>query len=112
MERAAGDPKFMSELLQLFSSTERELLDDLTAGVAAGDCPTVRAAAHRLKGALELICAEPAAGLARKLEQEARAQHADASKGGLGRASEEWVALLDALQLEMRRLREALVPAA
>jgi HPt (histidine-containing phosphotransfer) domain-containing protein len=87
----------MTELLQIFAGTQSELQHELATAIVSGDCAAVRNAAHRLKGALELICAEPSGDLARALELAAR-QH----------QPETWSALLGPLQRELRRLRDAL----
>ncbi|HVZ31588.1 MAG TPA: Hpt domain-containing protein, partial [Polyangiaceae bacterium] len=57
----------------------------------------VRTAAHRLKGALQLICAGPSAALAKELEL--------AGKTG---ESDKFANLAQSLKTEMLRLRAAL----
>ncbi len=97
LARASGDPRFMANLIQIFISTQEEVMGEIETAVARGDAEAVRTAAHRLKGALQLICAGPSAALAKELEL--------AGKTG---ESDKFANLAQSLKTEMLRLRAAL----
>ena len=57
LQRAAGDPRFMADLIRIFLATHDELLRDAETSVAREDSEAVRTSAHRLKGAFN-CCAQ------------------------------------------------------
>jgi two-component system, sensor histidine kinase and response regulator len=97
LRRAGGDPRFAAELIRMFVGTQEEMMRDIEAAVARLDCSAVRDASHRLKGALQLVCAGPAAAYALQLEKAARALETDPM-----------ARLVSELRGEMLRLRGAL----
>ncbi|HEY6880359.1 MAG TPA: response regulator, partial [Polyangiales bacterium] len=97
LERACGDPRFEADLIRIFVDTQEEMVRDVDNSVESGDLNAIRHAAHRLKGALLLVCAGPAAALALELEKAAREGQ-----------REPMPELLRGLKREMIRLRSAL----
>ena len=65
------DDEFVRELCQAFLGTTEELLPELERALASGDRAALAAAAHKLKGGSQSICAERIAGLALSLERDA-----------------------------------------
>ena len=63
------DEDFIRELCQAFVNTTDEILPQLEKAVATGDRTTLAAAAHKLKGGSQSICAERIAALALTLER-------------------------------------------
>jgi CheY-like chemotaxis protein len=95
---ACGDQDFAAEILTIFLQSHDAMMSALRHGVGAGDAVQVRQDAHRIKGALELVCAYGAADLARALE----------AAGHQKRASE-FAPLLERLEIEVQRLHEAAI---
>jgi two-component system sensor histidine kinase/response regulator len=96
LERACRDVGLEADLIRIFLSTHDEMMHAIEACMESGDLVAQRHAAHRLKGALQLVCAEPAAALALELERGAREGRAITREQ------------LDALAREMSRLQRAL----
>jgi two-component system sensor histidine kinase/response regulator len=67
-ENCAGDDSLVREVLELFLAEVDGLVADVKAAVAARDALAVKRSAHRLKGALLSLAADPAAESARILE--------------------------------------------
>lgn len=63
-----GDASLVRELVQLFIDSASIQMDAITAAAARGDGPAVKAAAHRLRGALATFGAASAAQLSQTLE--------------------------------------------
>lgn len=97
LEQVDGDRDLLKELIDIFSGQTRQQLQILRESVAAKDAPTVRRAAHTIKGSVANFGAQPAFELAFCLEQ----MGAD---GALDQAP----AALDALAAELVRLESAL----
>ena len=63
-----GDAALVRELAQLFIDSASSQMDAVTAAAARGDRPAVKAAAHRLRGALATFGATSATQLSQRLE--------------------------------------------
>ena len=98
LERLGGDEELMREVVDLFVSECPGMLAETEKAVASADADLIKRAAHTLKGALLNIAAEPAADVARKLEQLGSREHLDETQGVL----EDLRRCLDALQSEIR----------
>lgn len=96
-EQCAGDESLVSEVVDLYRREWAALFHDVQQAVAAGDLPTMRRSAHRLKGALLSLAASPSASLAQRLELEAAALPGESLK-----------ALLAELKDELSRLAAAI----
>jgi CheY-like chemotaxis protein/HPt (histidine-containing phosphotransfer) domain-containing protein len=72
VESMGGDPEFVAELLETFSTDAPELLESIRGGIAAGDADTVRRAAHTLKSNAATFGATELASLGGELEAAAR----------------------------------------
>jgi len=92
-ERASGDLDLARELVEMFSGTRDEMVLEVAQGVALGDAERVRRAAHRIKGALQVVSARRAAMLALKLEE-----------AGRGSLTEQFSELVEELQRELQAL--------
>jgi len=91
------DDEFVRELCQAFVSTTDEILPKLEKALAIGDRADLAAAAHKLKGGSQSICAERIAMLALSLE-----------RGAPSRTLQELNALLADLRQEIARCVEYL----
>jgi len=67
-ENCAGDASLVAEVLELFRKEAPGLLADVGAAVQAGDAQAVKHTAHRLKGALASLAAQPCVITTRELE--------------------------------------------
>ena len=97
LERIDNDRTLLLELITLFREGLPALVNELAAAIASQNADRVHRAGHTLKGALLNMSAQPAADLARRIDDEAR-------RGELGRAPEH----LQVLRGELARLVEAL----
>ncbi|HEY6879551.1 MAG TPA: response regulator [Polyangiales bacterium] len=97
LQRAAGDPRFEADLIRIFVDSQDEMMREVESAVSRQDSLAVRHAAHRLKGALQLVCAGPAASVALELERAGRE----------GRVAS-FLPTFERLRREMVRLRRAL----
>jgi PAS domain S-box-containing protein len=97
LARACGDTRFQADLIQVFLGSQEEMMSGVEQALGANDPYQVRHAAHRLKGGLQLVCAEPAAQAALALEKAAR--EGDSSQ---------FAQLTTQLRYEVSRLRAAL----
>ncbi|ANM31119.1 hypothetical protein ABI59_18390 [Acidobacteria bacterium Mor1] len=68
LNQTGGDQELMGEVLALFLTETPRMLEDVRAAVTSGDAGTVERTAHRLKGSLVAIAAQPAADEALRLE--------------------------------------------
>jgi HPt (histidine-containing phosphotransfer) domain-containing protein len=91
------DDEFIRELCQAFVSTTDEILPKLEKAVATGDRADLAAAAHKLKGGSQSICAGRIAVLAQALE-----------RGAPSRTLQELNVLLTDLRQEIARCVEYL----
>jgi len=91
------DEEFIRELCQAFVSTTEEILPKLEKALATGDRAELTAAAHKLKGGSQSICAERIAVLALALE-----------RGAPSRTLQELNVLLTDLRQEIARCVEYL----
>lgn len=67
-ENCAGDDGLVNEILELFRKEGPALLVDVQRAVAARDGQSIKRTAHRLKGALVSLAAQPATAVAKELE--------------------------------------------
>ncbi|HEU4530794.1 MAG TPA: response regulator, partial [Steroidobacteraceae bacterium] len=77
MKTADGDEEFARELVALFIESGDQTLAAIQAALDAGDCATLGAKAHSLKGASANLHAQAAATAAARLEAAARAGRSD-----------------------------------
>jgi HPt (histidine-containing phosphotransfer) domain-containing protein len=68
LDLTEGDEDLLRELIGLFKEECNELMERLRISIAAGDCDSVRKAAHRLKGASASVGGTQIEANARKLE--------------------------------------------
>jgi PAS domain S-box-containing protein len=98
LRRMAGDEALLGEVIALLLQDFPERLSALQLAVTNQDMKRVRETAHVLSGMLANIAAEPARGLAKRIEEGARS-------GSLNESRE----VLDVLITEWERLKLALV---
>jgi HPt (histidine-containing phosphotransfer) domain-containing protein len=67
-DNCAGDEGLVNEVLELFQKESPELLGDVCRAVDAREAVAIKRSAHRLKGALMSLAAQPASAVARELE--------------------------------------------
>jgi HPt (histidine-containing phosphotransfer) domain-containing protein len=67
-ENCAGDESLVNEVIELFRKEGDGLLGDVKAAVQAQDGLAIKRSAHRLKGALVSLAAQPCVAAARELE--------------------------------------------
>ncbi len=97
IQRIGNDPEILLQLVAVFREECRMLLVQIERGLAARDTRVVERAAHRLRGSLGTMAAEPAQQVALEVELLGRA-------GDLGTAAERF----RALAYEVERLEPAL----
>jgi two-component system sensor histidine kinase/response regulator len=95
--RLGDDRGLLKKLVEFFFEDAPQLMEQLEAGVAAGNAANVERAAHSLKGLAGNFNALPAVDAALRLEE----------IGGCGDLSHAKTALTE-LQFELQRLYEAL----
>jgi two-component system sensor histidine kinase/response regulator len=98
LERLGGDAELLADVLEMFLEECPRMMQEIRAALAAADAPTLRRAAHSMKGALLNISAAPAAAEAERLEELGREARLAESAG-----------VLERLQAEIDRLLQALV---
>lgn len=64
-----GDRELLEDVLDLFQTTSRRLLEEIEEARTAGDREALRKSAHSLKGAAANICATRVQEVARTLEE-------------------------------------------
>jgi HPt (histidine-containing phosphotransfer) domain-containing protein len=96
-ENCAGDDSLVEEVLELFRREGPNLLADVGAAVKGGNPLAVKHTAHRLKGALASLAAQPCVLTSRELESMG-------SKGELSQAPQMYAQL----EKEMRQLLAAI----
>lgn len=72
LKRCFGRQEMLEEMVNLFPTESAELLNQMRGGLAHGDIAETGRAAHRLRGTLVFLGAQPAANAAEKTEQAAR----------------------------------------
>lgn len=97
LERVDGDRELLGHLVGMFFDDTPKVMATLEGGIAAADPSIVGSAAHRLKGALLTLAANPAGEAALRLE-----------KMGRGGDLTEAKTALDALRRELTRLTPVL----
>lgn len=100
LERCADDEALLLHLIETLPAEAREQTTALADALAAADARQVRHHAHRLKGSLQYIAAEPAEAAATAIERSAVA-------GDLAAAADTFVLL----RAELERLYQALAAA-
>jgi HPt (histidine-containing phosphotransfer) domain-containing protein len=80
LQRFGGDEGLMGEVMGMFLSDARGMLDGLRAAVDAGDARRIEADAHTLKGCLGELCASLGQELARELETAARERRVEEAR--------------------------------
>lgn len=68
-ENCAGDDTLVAEVVELFQQEAPALLSDVHEAVAQHEPGGIKRTAHRLKGALVSLAAQPSVNAARELEQ-------------------------------------------
>ena len=97
LERAGGEFELLVELANMCLADTPEALDSIRDALAGGDAKGVQSAAHKLKGSLLVLAADPASEAAYQLET-------IGAKGSLDNAAQ----ALSTLEQEIERLRPAL----
>ncbi|WP_224242335.1 response regulator [Hyalangium gracile] len=93
-----GDVQLMKEVVELFLAERPRLWAALDEAMARGDAREAARAAHKVKGALLNLTAEPAAAAARRLEEAAHQGHMEEAREALERLRLELVRLQGALE--------------
>ena len=101
-EAVGSDPAFLDELAEAYLADAPEQLLAARAAVAAGSPDDLVRPAHTLKSSSATLGAQTLAGLARELEQRARAGSLDGAAAGLDAAEAEF-ARVGAALAERRR---------
>jgi HPt (histidine-containing phosphotransfer) domain-containing protein len=101
LDRVAGDRDLLSEIATIFLADAGEMVDVARKAVEARDAAALHRAAHRLKGSVATFAAAPAADAAIALELLGRDGQVDTAPEAFKR-----------LELEIRRLIDALTPVA
>src|SRR5205823_1635671 len=68
LERVGGRPKFLREMAQLFIKECDKLMPEIREAIDKADAPTLRRAAHTLKGSAACFAAKPMVEAALRLE--------------------------------------------
>jgi CheY-like chemotaxis protein len=97
LERAGGERALLVELAGMFLSDAPVVVETIRDALADGDAKAVQRAAHKLKGSLLVLAADPASHAALRLETLG-------AQGALDQAA----AALEALEREIERLKPAL----
>lgn len=98
LERAGGEHDLLVELAGLCLADAPAALDDIRSALEQGDAKALQRAAHKLKGSLLVLAADPASDAAYRLET-------IGAQGALDRAA----SALATLEAEIERLRPSLV---
>ncbi len=101
MRTTDGDREFARELVELFIASGDEALAAIASAVDAGDCATVKAKAHSLKGASANMHAQAAAAAAERLEAAARDGNKDRVAGLAGELRSEVRRAMDYLKAKV-----------
>lgn len=104
LERIESDAKLLDTLVGVFKEDRIGLMAAIEEAIRAHDADALAAAAHAMKGALGVFCAEPARQIAEQLEHAARSGTVDdapALREALGTALSRTVEGLDALLAEL-----------
>lgn len=96
-DNCVDDDALVKEVLELFRAEAPALLGDVRTAVGNGDAAAVKRSAHRLKGALLSLVAEPSATAARDLEHMGSANSLSQSAEVLARLEAEMARLIAAL---------------
>jgi HPt (histidine-containing phosphotransfer) domain-containing protein len=96
-ENCGGDDGLVAEVLDLFIREAPALLGDVRSAVASHEALAVKRTAHRLKGALVSLAAQPAVAYARELEELGAASRLDGAADAFARLESEMGKLLVAV---------------
>jgi two-component system, sensor histidine kinase and response regulator len=69
LERVDQDCSFLRETVEMFATDGRELMQEISAALAAGDTAAVGRAAHTLKGMISNFCSPAAQASAFEVEK-------------------------------------------
>lgn len=98
LERVAGDRQTLTELVEIFLEQWPEVMDEIEQGVARKDQPTLRRAAHTLKGSALIFGAKPVAAAADELSEMARKNHMEHAEDALRELQDRMERLVPALE--------------
>ena len=99
-EQTEGDAELLREIVEMYADSREGTLGEIRVGIDRGDPDAVQRAAHRLKGSLKALAANPAAEVATELELLGRAGQLDGADDvfeALRRETERVEATLQAL---------------
>lgn len=103
----AGGPEGIAEVLAELDTAVRADIADLQAALDRGDAPSVRRAAHRVKGAALTIGAARLAALAAQVEEASGAADMPLPRDGAGALLEELKGVLAAARMDSSAGRRA-----
>lgn len=103
LERAGGEHSLLVELAHMCLADTPAALDNIRGAVADGDAKGVQRAAHKLKGSLLVLAADPASEAAYRLETIGAEGSLDAAATALAALERE----IERLQPELARLAES-----
>lgn len=101
-DNCAGDESLVAEVLDLFRQEAPALLADVHTAVSQGEAGGIKRTAHRLKGALVSLGAQPSVIAARELEHMGAANDLARVSDGLASLEREMARLLLALNASAR----------
>jgi len=114
LERVGGDRRALAQIVRIFREDAPRQLARLRQAIRAGDAPSLRSAAHALKGAVSNFAAASATAAAFQLQQLGESGALGAAGEGLERLERELEALdaaLDGLVRGPESRRRSLAPA-
>jgi len=102
LERIGGDEELLVDLGHIFDAECPKMFAEIHEAERAEDAERLCEAAHRLKGAASMFCAEKASAAALSLEELARAGDISEVRALIGRVEQE----MERLREELRQLPE------
>ena len=102
--RGSFTKREMADLLRTFNVNMPVLLEQVHAAADSRDLPSIRSAAHRIRGNATAIGAAALASTAGEIEQRARAEDTPPDPNLIGRLGERWRSTQDAIEHELSRL--------
>lgn len=99
-EMTGGDPEFLGELIDTFFADGADLLAAIGAAAASGDAVALRRAAHTLKSNARTFGAGALGEVCQTIEEQAATGELDGVDELVGRAQEEYPAVVAALDRE------------
>jgi HPt (histidine-containing phosphotransfer) domain-containing protein len=98
MLKSMGEPAFLIELIDVYLSDSPELIEQIRAGLASGDCESVRRAAHSLKSNSASFGATRLASASRDMEMIAKSGTLDGADEKLATIEAEYAQLVPQLR--------------